>query len=199
MVDNDIRIGICGKANSGKNLTADLFIGMFRHSSAFAVDVVAFADPIKKMAELMFPWANPDGWYGSSNLRETIIPNALDKDKQPLTYRQVLKDIGSLGRAYDPDHWVKVFANEALINTTGRHMLITNDVRFRNEFDYLRSNNFFIIKLLRNTTTSTHPTETSQDKININEFDAVIDNNGTIEGLQRQLDEIKPKILASRQ
>jgi dephospho-CoA kinase len=39
----------------------------------------------------------------------------------------------------------------------------------------------------------------SQDKININEFDAVIDNNGTIEGLQRQLDEIKPKILASRQ
>jgi hypothetical protein len=187
-----VRIGICGKHNSGKNTAAEELIGDIDYLKmpGFSSQVVAFADPIKEIAELMFPWADKDGWYGASHLREQVIPNT-----NGITYRQVLVDVGTLARSYDPDHWVKVF--DARHHDSPRDTLVACDVRFRNEFDYLRKEGFFLIKLIRNTTsTSSSPTETAQDEIQLHEFDAVIENNGTLVDLRNKLRDIKPQIIA---
>jgi hypothetical protein len=191
----DIGIGICGKQNSGKNLTAELLVNMFHHSSAHSVDIAAFADPIKQMAELMFPWANPEGWYGASHWRDLLIPDTNDKEGKPLTYRRVLIDIGSLGRAYDKDHWVKVF--DAKLKCGYRDLMLSPDVRYPNELNYLNKEGFFLIKLKRDVVrTSTSSTETAQDSISPNEFDAIIENDGTIDDLKSSLLTIKQAIIA---
>jgi hypothetical protein len=90
---------------------------------------------------------------------------------------------------------VKAF--DAMLKREHYASVVCADCRFRNEFNYLRKEGFFLIKLLRNTaSTSTHSTETSQDEIQLSEFDAVVDNNGTIEQLRNQLTELKPRIVA---
>ena len=104
-----IKIGICGKQNSGKSLVADLLYSLFLPDMAFGpMRFMAFADPIKDIGQMMFPWADKNAWYGSSERRNEWIPDADDKDGKPLTYRQVLIDLGTLARSYDYDHWVQL-------------------------------------------------------------------------------------------
>ena len=204
-----IKIGITGKMNSGKNLLANELELILDPGRTWFCKTMAFADPIKEIAQLMFPWADRHGWYGASKFRNDAIPNAF-KGTQPLTYRQVLIDVGSLARSYDEDHWVKVF-DDRLDNVRSNwqaakiyHMapsfntlVIVSDIRFRNEFDYLRKEGFYLIKLQRNVaSTSTHPTEINQDQIHISEFDQVVDNNGTIDELKAKVPDIRDQILA---
>src|ERR1700722_4549170 len=110
------KIALFGKANSGKDTTANL-IGTtldIKINGKTAIygnyELIAFATPIKRMLELMFPWASRKCLYGPSHLRNEILPYSLDRNGCPLTYRQALIDLGKLGRSYDEDHWVKVFS-----------------------------------------------------------------------------------------
>src|ERR1700744_2596093 len=101
-----IKISICGKMNSGKNTIANLLSGYIEN---YEGKIIAFADPIKEIIMTMFPWADRDCLYGSSDKRKSVIPNAFDNNGNPLTYRQSLNDIGTKGREYNPNHWIDVF------------------------------------------------------------------------------------------
>ena len=180
------KIAILGKANSGKNTAAELISAAFGLEIGQEVAIKAFADPIKAMVMQMFPWADEYCLWGPSKLRNQVIPNAFDQEKQPLTYRKVLIDLGKKGRAYDPDHWVKVFdywfRHTWHINSK---LLICPDVRFQNEVDYLKANKFHLIKITRDVhSTIDDVSETSQDQISSAEFDFTLNNNGTLQDLR---------------
>jgi hypothetical protein len=187
-------VAICGKKNSGKNTLAEIISTL-----VIRVSQMAFADPIKQTGEIMFPWANPDGWWGSSSKRDEVILNATDNNGNPLTYRQVLIDIGTQARKYNPLHWVNVF-DHSFHERVGRYGdeqgCVVNDVRFRNEYDYLHNKGFYLIKLIRdNINQSLDPTETNQDAIKNEEFDKVIYNNGTVSDLKEQVKALLPSII----
>jgi hypothetical protein len=219
-VVNKMRIGISGKANSGKNTLANEIAAVFDWERE-DYEVLSFADPIKEMGEIMFPWVRGSspvnrrsigGWYGASYLRNTEVPRydgiekqdrlllAIGDDGNFITYRDVLVALGTQGRKWDDNHWVWVYSHR-MKQHTDKH-IITPDIRFRNEYEWLHhpTRNYFLIRLKRDNSmipSYIHSllTETSQDDILDSEFDAVIENNGTLEELQAKIKALKPQIL----
>jgi len=190
---NLIKIAICGRANSGKNTIAQILAHrLCDHPKEYAM--LAFADPIKEMAMIMFPWADPECLYGASHLRNNTIPYAKNEFGEPLTYRQALIDIGTQGRRYKPDIWVDVMDHRIqkmpLKEQEGieKRLLLITDLRFVNEMDYLVRKGFFVIKVLRDTPLLiNHGTETEQEKIPENDFDFILENNADLETLRNKV------------
>jgi hypothetical protein len=185
-----IKIALSGKASVGKNTFSKLLFNEL-NTSNISVKNMAFADPIKEIILLMFPHAKKMCLYGPSKLREEIIPNAT-KNNQPLTYRQALCDVGTeLGRGYNDKVWVENFAHrykKALKNPPD--LLIITDCRFKNEYDFLKENGFFTIRIYRDGKTINHSSETNQNLILDQDFDYVVDNNGNLEDLKEKIKKI---------
>lgn len=191
------KIAITGKANSGKDTLSRMITKEFR----LALDryvytkCMAFADPLKEMIRIMFPTIPKKNLYGSSNLRNEIIPGAF-KDGNPLTIRQLLIDLGTeVGRKYKESVWLDNF-DARLAKVHSSALVIVTDARFRNEFDHLKHLGFVMIKLSRDGANPAinHISETSQDSIQENEFDFVINNNGTLSDLKHTVREIVTKL-----
>lgn len=180
------KIALTGKANTGKNTAAKLIIKALKFEE-WQYALMAFADPIKEMIIEMFPWADKNCLYGSSELRSNIIPKAFDSNGNPLTYRQALIDLGTQGRKYNPNHWIEVF-DYRVKNSFDPKLILCTDVRFRNEFDYLKENGYSIFKITRSSVaTINHSTETNQDSIGLHEFDYVLNNDGSIIDLENNI------------
>jgi hypothetical protein len=200
------RVAISGKANTGKNTIFNSIKTNIEHAKYNSnlldeqlstyltcfkkLEIVlyqAFADPIKEMVMAMFNKANQECLYGASKLRNEIIPGT------KLTYRQVLINLGKLGRDYDFDHWIKEYDNRLsnrLQTVQEKTMIICTDLRYRNEFDYLKKNNYYLIRVKRDSDSSSiinDSSETSQDEINDKEFDAIIDNNSSFNNLENKI------------
>lgn len=200
------RIAITGKANSGKNTVGKLLIKELKavkkpYDGGIYYDgpnskSIAFADPIKEMIQIAYPDIPRKWLYGSSKFRTNIIPGAF-KNGVPLTVRQLLIDIGNdFGRAYKSDIWLRNFDSrfQKLVKKNVPIVMVT-DCRFRNEFDHLKSLGFFQIRLIRNEHTKIDDiSETSQDGIANSEFDAVIENNGTLKELAEKVKKIIPDL-----
>lgn len=193
-------IALTGKQNSGKNTTAKLLAQSLDVKTKF----LAFADPIKKIAEQAFPNLPKKWLYGPSKFRSQVIPGAF-KNGMPLTVRQLLMDIGNdFGRAYHPEIWVDNFENRLLKLWQGKNppsAIVLTDCRFRVEFDRLQLFEFYQIRIKRANPgpQNTDISETNQDGIQDDEFDAVIDNNGTKQQLQDQVSSIVAQIKAKCQ
>lgn len=205
------KVAICGKANTGKNTLANLLqqeiyerdnvVYAAKHSESdtpflYSWKAIAFADPIKEIVMIMFPNANKECLYGPSHLRAEPIPGAF-KSGKPLTYRQALIDIGTeIGRAYNDKIWLEAFDHryEQLVLKNKFNLVVVTDVRFRNEFDHLKKEGFFQIRLYRETGMPPieHASETNQSSIRDEEFDYVLFNNKSLNDLQ---EEIKNKII----
>lgn len=184
-----IKVALCGKQEVGKNLTAKL-IAKELCDARKNYKILAFADPIKNMVLQMFPASDKKCLFGSSQLRNEVIPGNIIKDGKLLTYRQVLIDLGTLARQYDPNVWVKAF-DERIKALTAQKLVICSDLRFVNEMNYLKENGFFIIRIKRNAVNkSKDATETEQDKITDEQFDYILENNGTIKDLKANISEI---------
>jgi dephospho-CoA kinase len=176
-----IRIGICGKAGTGKDTAAKYILKKYKN-----IKQVAFADPIKKIAETMYPNIDKKWLYGPSQFRNSIIKNAF-KNNEPLSVRQLLIDIGTAGRAYNENIWIESVFNN--INLTS-DSFIFSDIRFINEFNYLKKNNFKTIKIKRIKNNSPNSeTETQLDLIPEDEFSCIIDNDYDIKHLYEKIDD----------
>jgi hypothetical protein len=142
------KIALSGLANSGKNTCSGIIVNALNcEYNVHSADYLAFADPIKEMAQLMFPQIPRQWLWGPSKLRQEIIPEAHFNGKAPLTVRQLLLDLGTQGRSYNPDCWVNVF--DARLQQSSSSIVIAMDVRFANELEYLKRHGFYTIRLLR--------------------------------------------------
>lgn len=189
------KVAICGKANSGKNTVAKLIrkslYAEFVGKRTISCDYIAFADPIKQIARTMFPDLPEKYLTGSSKFRSELVPGAF-KDGVPLTVRQLLIDIGTSGRAYKESVWLDAF-DAAYKKSNDKHktMVIVTDVRFVNEFAHLKQKGFYNIRLLRDAHLKIdHASETNQDGIKNDEFDFVLDNNGSLKSLKEEVKKI---------
>lgn len=189
------KIAITGKANTGKNTVGKLLVKELFDPAFYTkewIHFIAFADPIKQMARLAFPQIPRKWLYGSSKYRNEVIPGAF-KNGTPLTVRQLLIDLGNeFGRKYDSHLWIKNF-NHRLGAIYKKHptAVIVTDCRFRDEFEYLKGQEFYQIRIVRDAHTKINDvSETNQDGIADSEFNFVINNNGTKAQLKAQVGEI---------
>lgn len=185
-----IKIAIAGKAKSGKNTLASLLKDNLE-KQLFPCRIFAFADPIKKIAMKMFPLAERDWFWGPSENRNTIIPDAYNNGN-PLTCRQLLLDIGKFGRKYNPNIWVNstmddidLFVQSSNINSVP-NVPIVSDLRFKEEISALRKSDFYLIRIKRSKADAkiNDISETDLDDISDSEFNEIIQNDDNIESLK---------------
>lgn len=190
-----IKIAISGKANAGKNSVAEILVDQLKFPNSKS-KITAIADPMKHIVIDIFPEAKSEWLYGESKLRSEIIHEKYrDANNNPLTYRQALLDLGRLGRSYNKDIWLNLLVEEA-DNNDSISTYVVADVRFRSEFDYLKSNNFYMVRVIRKQNAQINDiSELEQDTIRNDEFDWIIENNGTLDKLKFDVecftDEIK--------
>lgn len=180
-----VKIAISGKAKSGKNTLASFLIDELSKSEDLSMtSIQAFADPIKRIVIEMFPEADRNCLFGPSELRSNIIHCDYKDDLgNPLTYRQALLDIGARGRKYNPNCWIKRF--DATMNEEAATNIIASDLRFINEYEYLKRNGFYTIRITRGIDSIIDDiSETEQDTLLDNDFDLVIRNDMTIDDLR---------------
>lgn len=180
------KVAISGLANTGKNTLSKMIVKQLRQQikisqnrHLYSVKYMAFADPIKKMVQIMFPNLPKKFLYGSSKYRNEIIPEAF-KGGKPLTVRQLLCDLGtSVGRGYQDAIWLNNFDARFETEAKWKQVVVVTDTRFRNEFEHLKKNGFYQVRLYRETDEPkvAHVSETNQSEIKDDEFDYVIHND----------------------
>jgi hypothetical protein len=192
-----------GKAGTGKDTIASYIKNIIENEEKQFVCKFAFADPIKHIAANMFPNITTKQLWGSSKFRDEIVKGAFavhqwsEKNyRGRLTVRKLLQNIGTIGRTYDPKCWIKCLDYRIKLRLHGSSVIIT-DARQKNEYDYLKRNNYFIINVVRKTKknkqTESHITEFGQDKIT--DFDYVIDNNISLPKLKKLIEnKVMPEI-----
>lgn len=191
-----------GKANSGKNTAANLILSELSWDYIVSEGTtMAFADPIKEIVRIMFPHVKKKHLYGSSAFRNTLIAGAVDKQGNPLTIRQALIEIGTgLGRAMNDSIWLDVFDHRFAKLAKNNDTVIVTDVRFPNEFYHLKKNGFISVRINRDTVSKlNHISETNQDAIKDNEFEYILENNGSLEDLTRKIKEELIPLVVNKQ
>lgn len=167
---------IGGKARAGKDTTADYIIKKIGNDKVCRIQVGQY---IKYYAEKYF------GWDG----KEETKPRAL------------LQELGTevIRNKIDPDFHIDRLIQDFKVLSYFYDTFIVSDVRFPVEIEKVKStfDDVVSIKVLRDTEILTskqksHSTETALD--NYNNFDYIIDNNGTLEELEGKVNNLLKEI-----
>lgn len=202
-------IGICGFIGSGKDTIADYLVNLHQYRRE------SFANSLKDAVALVFGWdrtmlegrtklsrewrEQPDAWW-SERLGKEVTP------------RWVLQQWGTdvLRRGFHDDIWIASLENK--LRNIKDDVVIT-DCRFPNEIKAIRAAGGRVIRVVRgpepewynaalsynrgpngNSTWSLSKAKLEKAGIHASEtawvgteFDAVIDNNGTLDDLHRQV------------
>ena len=196
-------IGICGWAGTGKDTAANYLVGWhgFRRDS--------FAGALKDAVSAVFGWDREllEGSTPESRIwRETVDPWWSQRLGRPqLTPRWILQQWGTevCRKSFHDDIWIAALENR--LRTRTGHTVIS-DVRFPNEIATIRNRGGQVIWVQRGGTPEwynvaletvagkfdhmaqaypeVHPSEWAWIGT---KFDAVIDNNGTVEHMHEQI------------
>jgi hypothetical protein len=181
------KIAISGKARAGKNTIASLLVEHMNLDDTNS-KIIALADPMKRIAKAIFPEARDECLFGPSELRSQIISNKyVDKMGNPLTHRQFLIDLGAFARLYNDNVWLHLLVEDAR-TSKDKLAYIVSDVRFINEFKFLKDSGFYMIRILRDESTNIDDiSEIEQDSIPNSDFDRIIHNNYSLESLSLEV------------
>lgn len=196
------KIAISGKAGSGKDTASRYFENCFNpgwEKKCFTprkTTSIAFADPIKEMILQMYPNLEREHLFGDSKYRAGIIPESYH-DSKPLTIRVLLQELGEGCKKYNPKIWINAFDTKfKMAQARGDNLVIASDLRFIDEFNYLKENGFYLIRIFRGKEENiNHVSEIQQKQIKDDDFDTLIDNNGTLLDLHGKIDEIVKSLM----
>ncbi len=172
-----ILIGLAGKARSGKDMVGDHL------NDRYDFMRYAFATTLKDVVRFIFGF-NHDQIYG--DLKEVVDPRV---GKSP---RYCLQYVGTeIARACWPEVWIWHLCSRiepALAE--GTNVAVT-DIRLKNEAQMIKDLGGYLIRVNRvgaqaSNGVPNHSSETDLD--NWEEWDLVIDNNGSLEELYDQVD-----------
>lgn len=191
-----LKIAISGYAGCGKNTATDIIIKNILNFKYGEFYISAFADRIKEIIQMLFPGCDPEALYGDSKLRQNRIFSELDtysNNAINVSFRQVLLDLGKLGRSYHPWFWVwnaqhqyNKILKDPVFAKTKAYMIV--DVRFPEEYQWLKSEGFVICRIKRNEITKINDiSEYIQEQLPDEMFDIVINNNGSIMDFENKL------------
>ena len=140
-------LGISGYAGAGKDTLADALV----RRRIDAIQKLAFADPLKKAAQVIFGFTHTQLWGPSEerNKPDLRFPRS-DLPLGFLTPRFVLEQMGTeCGRALFKNVWVDALIRD-IGEADGRYMItIVTDVRFENEVERIREVGGKVVRLVR--------------------------------------------------
>lgn len=162
-----MKIAVVGKMRSGKDTLAEYFL-----ENDYAVKL-AFGDEIKRVANFYFP--------------------EIVRQGKP---RKLYQMIGQTFREFNPNIWIKFLDTKLgrLKDFGLDHRVVVSDVRQMNEYEYLKSQGFTVIKVWANDEIRRERIIKSGDVVNEEDFnhetetitdtipcDYCVVNNGTLE------------------
>ena len=178
--------GITGLMGSGKSTVVDYLV------KEYGFDEYAFAQPIKQIAMIM-GFKHIDV-YGTQEDKESVNPNMGISGREFLQkfgtegmremMPQILPDL-DLGDFGSP--WIKICDNY-LKNRNCMNPIIISDMRFADEAAYLRDRRACLIKIIRPSNKETN--HRSETEINSIKADITIINDGNLDNLYNQIDEL---------
>jgi dephospho-CoA kinase len=174
-----MKVAIVGRIRSGKDTVGDMFI------KDYGCTRMAFGDEIGRVIQDYFPDAFKDG--------------------KP---RRHYQHIGQRFRDLDPDVWVKQLEKRLKINyVKGVRRVVITDMRQRNEYEFLKSLGFQVIKVetadeirLERMNANgdqftladlNHETEQQIDAL---PYDYLISNNTSLEDLYKQVQHVAEEL-----
>lgn len=172
-------IGFGHKAQSGKD-TAGQHLAM-----KYGFATVSFAHRLREAASLVTKIPLEE-FYGDNKLKFNKL--------WQMTHREILQRFGTdaLRNHFDENVWVKA----AMVNLTPLGSYVFTDVRFPNEAGAIKAAGGTVIRIDRKcddyTIDRNHPSETSLDEWN--DWDYIVDNNGTLREFHENLDTIMQEL-----
>jgi hypothetical protein len=173
-----MRVGICGYAGSGKDVVADVLV------TEYGFVRVNMSDALDRYLQVLNPWVHPAGFVHLGDIRYADLRGLLNytEAKRIPEVRRLLQALGTdVGRAIDPEMWLKELEKEA-----ARHdKVVTTGIRFLNEaapLDYLVH-----VERPGVGPANDHVSESIDPIIAISSI--TLRNDGTIEDLQNQVRE----------
>ena len=188
---------ISGKKQAGKNTVAEILKKELSLKGCNVIEM-AFADPLKKMAQEVFRLTPRQIWNGAEKEK-------LDK-RWGMTPREIMQKLGTeVGRSIHSDVWVlnlcyRVKEANFEKNCPNQTVVLVTDTRFPNEVEIPKKilSEIATIRVNRPgmpaTAFDSHPSETSLD--NYNDWDYFVNNFGTLEDLRKQCLSIVEEIVA---
>ena len=142
---------------------------------------------------------------GITELLKEFFPEVLKTNNKPRKYYQ---EIGQFMRTINKDVWVNYLEKELQLHSKhGFNSFVCTDLRQYNEYTFLKSKGFYIVKVVADKENRinrmnelgdnyemdalNHETEQNINKI---PYDYLINNNGTLEELYKQVDTILKEI-----
>ena len=180
-------IGLGCTAQVGKDTAAEYLEKKFPGK----VKRVGFADKVKKISMDLFglSW---EQCYGPQEIKEAIDP------RYNLTPREIMQGVGEKMREIWPSIWVDTVFNATIpeLLDEGFEFFVISDVRYPNEGDKVHEHGGLVIKVSRTsggvTVGHAHSSETAMK--NYEDFDFVIENNGTFEEFYSEVDRVMGEI-----
>ena len=173
------RIGLMGRARTGKDTAAGLLV-------PYGYTRLAFAEPLRDLAVEVDPYVGVvDG--RAVRYTEAVMAVGYERAKDDhLELRRVLQRLGTGARHVLGDSvWVDALA--ALVDAMPVWApVVVTDVRFPNEAERLRQLGFVMVRLTRTAAppAGEHVSETALDRV---PADVTYANDGTVEDLRRFL------------
>lgn len=173
-------ISISGRISSGKDTVAEIIQSISPYHNW---EVKKFAGKLKEIAELLtgVPKIN----FEDQEFKKQTMP-----DQWGMTYRDFLQKLGTeaMRNGLHENVWVNaLFSDYTTFEGQLPNWIIT-DTRFPNELQAAKLHKAITIKVIRdsgNTVGTLHSSETALD--DFNDWDYIIDNNGSIEELKAKV------------
>jgi hypothetical protein len=158
-------IGVAGRARSGKDTVASLFSKTHR--------VVRFAQPIKDAVKALYGWSDIET---EADIKDVVDPS------WGISPRSAMIHVAQSTRLFVAnDFFVK-----RLFDSWEGDAIVIPDVRYKHEVDAIHARGGITIKITREGIHK-HDIEFTVDEL---ETTYNITNNGTLDGLRRQIDSL---------
>lgn len=184
-------IGLMGTKGSGKDTCGIHLINQYGFIKK------SFADPLKKVCQELFLFTD-EQLNGTLEQKETADPrwfNCTPRKAMQYVGTELFRDhldniMPGLGKNIFTHHFKLWYESAIKLNPQIR--IVVTDIRFENEADLIHELGGIVCKIERNVTgDSDHSNHSSELELQqLKCYDHLIDNNGTIEGLNEHLDEL---------
>ena len=127
-------IALCGNKQAGKDTTADLILDLLSHSHR-----IAFADPIVANVMHLYQLKDRAEYDAFKTMTHTLMG-------RKVSGRHLVREVGMIMRSYDEHQFVSQV--DATINEKPHDLWVITDMRFDNEFEYIKRVGGRIIKIV---------------------------------------------------